>query len=340
MKKITLSSICILFLIFISGSTVFAEQEQLGTISGNPVFPKDLPLKEYMFLYKNSKRLYDLKKRYFENYAFKMLITRLSEKHDLDEDEYLRTHVFSSILPITNKEVEDYIKKNKQRYKKFANDIEALKKKIKQGLLEEREDQKIEALKEDLFKKEKVKFAAALIKKPKFNILVEEDDAKLGPEKAKIDMIAFLDLECSYCRKIFPNLMKVKEIYGDNLRLVIKHFPLDIHRNAFQLSLETQCAGKQDAFFNYADKIFEAGRERQCSDCREQFMDELELDSKAFQLCLEDNIHAKSIYNDVKYGKKLGITSVPTIFINGYPIIGNVSKEELEKMIKEQLMNL
>ncbi len=338
MKKLALISLMTLFLIFVSAFPLFAEKEEpLGTIKGEPVYTKDISLKEYMLLYEKSKSLYDLKKKYFEGYAFNELLTRLAEKDGLDTEEYLRTRIFSSIPPVTNKEVEDYIKKNRRQYKKFTYDMERLRRNIRRGLLEERKDQKQEDFMKGLFKKEKVRFNAAAIKKPKFNVSVEEDDAKLGPEKARIEIIAFLDLECPYCKRMFSTLMKVKDTFSNDLRLVFKHFPLPMHRNAFQLAREAECAGEQGFFIKYVTEIFGSGKKADCRDCREDFDEKLGMDTEAFHACLEDDTHSKSINDDVKCGKKLEITSVPVIFVNGYPIIGSVTQAKLENIIKEEL---
>ena len=147
MKEILV--LCLIILVF--ASPVFAEEAKLGTTGGVPVYAKDLPLKEHVFLYKKSKDLYDLKKRYFEQYTFKILLNRLAKEQGLDEAEYLRTRVFASIPSITNKEVDAYIQENLEKYKKFRHDMEGLRKTVRQGLLEERKDEKLEALKAELF---------------------------------------------------------------------------------------------------------------------------------------------------------------------------------------------
>ena len=330
---------CLMILVF--ASPVFAEEARLGTTGGVPVYAKDLPLKEYVFLYKKRKDLYDLQKRYFEQHTFKMLLNRLAQEQGLDEAEYLRTRVFASIPSITNKEVDAYIQENLDRYKKFTHDMEALRKTVRQGLLEERKDEKLEALKAELFEQEGVTFDVAPIKKPQFDISVEEDDARIGPKKADadpdVDIVAFLDLTCRYCATVFPTLLNIQNTYPENLRLVFKHFPLNTRGNALQLAHEAECAGQQGLFFEYVDKVYSSGKGGQCRSCLEEFENEHGIDSEAFEMCLEDNTLAETITNDVKYGRNLGITSVPTIFVNGFPIIGAVNQKELERVIKEEL---
>ena len=150
---------------------------------------------------------------------------------------------------------------------------------------------------------------------------------------AKINIVVFLDMECPFCQKMFLTLVDLKEAYGDDLRITYKHFPLASHRNAYRFAHEAECAGQQGLFFEYVQNAFTTENYSQCSPCRDQFLEKYDIDENAFSSCMEERKYLNVIHASLDYGRELGITSVPTIFLNGFPIVGNASEEQLISII-------
>ena len=325
----------ILMLIFLSYTISFAAAaNQLGSIDGKPVLFEDLPLKVHLSLYQKSKEVYELKKQYFEEHAFNKLLNQVAEQEGIDREEYLRTQVYAKIPPITNKEVEDYMKRNWDRYTSYKYDTDALKVRIRRGLLELRKKNKMEEFRRDLFKKHDVKLSEPVVEEIEFDVEVGESDHKLGPDTAQHRIVTFMDMECPFCEKLFPNLMELKNDYGDTLQLVYKHFPLESHRNAINLALEANCAGEQDLFFDYVKTVHANENYSNCKDCREAFFSKFKVNKEMFADCVENEKNIEPIIDSMKYGQKLGVNSVPTIFVNGFPLVGNVDKERIKAVIR------
>lgn len=332
MRKIT--KLMLIFILLFYSLSFTANANQLGSIDGKPVLFQDLPLKENVSLYQKSKEVYELKKQYFEAYAFNKLLNQVAAQEGIDRDEYLRTKIYAKIPPITNKEVEDYMNKNWDRYTSYKYDIEALKVRIRRGLLELRKKNKMAEFRRELFIKHDVKLGEPVVKEIEFDIEVGENDHKLGPDTAQHRIVTFMDMECPFCEKIFPNLMELINEYGDKIQLVYKHFPLESHRNAINLALEANCAGQQGLFFEYVKAVHAEENYSRCQDCKEAFFTKFKVNSDMFAGCMENEKNIETIIDSMKYGKKLGVNSVPTIFINGFPVVGNVSKERLQAVIK------
>ena len=53
-----------------------------------------------------------------------------------------------------------------------------------------------------------------------------------------------------------------------------------------------------------------------------------------FADCVENEKNIEPIIDSMKYGQKLGVNSVPTIFVNGFPLVGNVDKERIKAVIR------
>jgi protein-disulfide isomerase len=65
---------------------------------------------------------------------------------------------------------------------------------------------------------------------------------------------------------------------------------------------------------------------------------ELGLQQPAFEGCLSSNRYRKRIAKDVQDGLELGITSTPTFFINGRPLVGAQPLANFQALIDTTLL--
>lgn len=148
-----------------------------------------------------------------------------------------------------------------------------------------------------------------------------DDDPRVGPENAPITIVEFSDFQCPYCQKSVSVLQELRRVYGDKIRLVYRDFPGQNHPYALPAAEAAQCAGEQNKFWEYHDLLFN----RQTPDKPWNFpalAKELGLQSEAFSECVHSGRFREEITRDLRDGLKLGVTSTPTFFINGRPIIG------------------
>src|SRR4051794_37840362 len=52
------------------------------------------------------------------------------------------------------------------------------------------------------------------------------DDPSLGSRLARVTIVLFSDFQCPYCARVGPVVAKLRETYGDDLRVVWKDNPL------------------------------------------------------------------------------------------------------------------
>jgi protein-disulfide isomerase len=167
-------------------------------------------------------------------------------------------------------------------------------------------------------------------------------DVVQGPPDAKVTIVEYASMTCPHCaafhKETYPAL---KERYIDTgkVRFMLREFPLDPLATAgFMLA---RCDGDQkyypivDLLFSqqrvwaYADKPLDALR---------QMMRQAGFSQEKFDACLKD----QKLYDAVNAVKNRGmdtfkVDSTPTFFINGQRYPGNMSIDELEKIIKPML---
>ncbi|HBX68198.1 MAG TPA: hypothetical protein DEH25_02100 [Chloroflexi bacterium] len=165
-----------------------------------------------------------------------------------------------------------------------------------------------------------------------------DDDPILGPEQAAITIIEFSDYECPYCRKWHQEVWPLLQAeYGDQIRLVYRDFPLtSIHSNASPAAVAANCAGEQDKYWEFNDKLF-AMKLNLGKTTYQTYAEELGLDMPAFNECLDSGRYVDEVEADYQYAANLGIRSTPTFFVNGIPVVGAQPFDMFKSLIDQEL---
>lgn len=313
---------------------VWAEHDRvLGTVDGQVVRIEDMVLKDYLVWYKHAKAVYELEKELFKHYAYINILTRLAKEQNVTLDAYLQKNVYSSIPAVSPKEIEDFLRTHERALQDQDAESPQVQAQVKQQILDEKKKAKEREFKEKVLAEADLRFTVPPIKTPKIEIRLQDNETIYGSSNARIDIVAFIDLECPYCKNMYPKLTALQHSRPDDIRLIFKHFPLPIHAKAIPLAYEAHCADQQGAFLAYVELLHEMG---DCDSCREDIIERLGIDADAFRSCLSDPQTASKIAGDVNVGTQMGITNLPTILINGIPVIGDVSVDELEQIVREQ----
>lgn len=158
-----------------------------------------------------------------------------------------------------------------------------------------------------------------------------------GPADAPITIVEFSDYQCPFCRRWHEEVSQdLFEAYPGKIRLVYRNLPLtSIHPDAFSAAEAALCAGDQDAYWQYHDKLFSG--ELFGTGVYLQYARELKLNLTAFEACLKDRTHQAAIQADSDFATNLGVRSTPTFFVNGLAIVGAQPLEVFKQVIDQEL---
>ncbi|MCX5795416.1 MAG: thioredoxin domain-containing protein [Elusimicrobia bacterium] len=177
-----------------------------------------------------------------------------------------------------------------------------------------------------------------------------------GEAKAPIVIVEFSDLQCPACRFAVEPLKNLLSIYGQQARLVFKHYPLQQHLSAWPAAVAAECAGRQGRFWDLHDLLYDkqadwappAPKEAQTKapppGSPQDFIPyarSLGLDMTAFSACLKDPTVSTFIEADRKDGDDHWVLSTPTFFINGKRFSGARQLSEggvpwIDKLLKKK----
>jgi len=158
----------------------------------------------------------------------------------------------------------------------------------------------------------------------------------MGPATAAVTLIEFSDFECSFCAEVGPTLERVREVYGDKVRIVFKHLPLSIHAKAPAAHAAAEAAFRQGKFWEMHDKIFENQPEMSPEKYRE-YATELGLDIARFERDIQSGEVNSRIDADKKEAAALGARATPMFYINGRAVKGALPFESFKKAIDQEL---
>jgi protein-disulfide isomerase len=146
---------------------------------------------------------------------------------------------------------------------------------------------------------------------------VTERDHAIGPATAPITIVEYGDYECPSCLNAVPIITQVRQMLGDRLRFVFRHFPQSsIHPHASAAAEAAEAAGEQGKFWPMHNALFQ----------HQQDLGEIDFAHLALTLGLEiykfetgrtRERHHQRVQADYQSGLASGVNKTPTLFING-----------------------
>jgi protein-disulfide isomerase len=102
-----------------------------------------------------------------------------------------------------------------------------------------------------------------------------------------------------------------------------------------------ECANAQGRFWEYHDVLFanqsETGLVVYSDDALKNYAEVLDLDTAAFDQCLESGEHADDVQAETREGQSRGVASTPMFYINGELYPGLIPYDTLRQMIEAEL---
>jgi protein-disulfide isomerase len=172
---------------------------------------------------------------------------------------------------------------------------------------------------------------------------VDSSDHIRGNVNAQVTIVEYSDLECPFCKRFHETMKQALTEYGDKVRWVYKHFPLDqLHSKADKEAEAAECAGElggNNAFWAYVDRVFEITPSNNGLDLAllPTIAQGLGLDKGKFESCLASGKYAEFVEAQYQEGIRLGVNGTPGSFVNGQPVRGAVPLETLKQIIDSKL---
>lgn len=170
---------------------------------------------------------------------------------------------------------------------------------------------------------------------------VSDNRAIFGSEDAPVTIVEYSDFQCPYCAKGYDTVKQVMKEYGDKVKVVYKHLPLDFHPLAMPAAkyfeaIALQSESKAEKFH---DEIFE--NQKRLNQDKEKFLKDAAkkagADMKKLMKDLESDAVKEIIEQDMAEAKEFGFSGTPGFLINGVSLRGAYPFDEFKKIIDRHL---
>ncbi|MFP6640500.1 MAG: DsbA family protein [Myxococcota bacterium] len=171
--------------------------------------------------------------------------------------------------------------------------------------------------------------------KKAYKINIAGSPSRGGGDGAKVTVVEFSDFQCPFCGRVNETLDQVEEAYGEDVRIVFKHLPLRMHKQAPLAHAAAEAANKQGKFWERHDLIFE--NQRQLTEAKFiEYAGQIDIDVEQFKVDLKSPAVKKRVDADAAEASKLGVTGTPGFFVNGYFLSGARPFSDFKRAIDEQ----
>ncbi len=170
-----------------------------------------------------------------------------------------------------------------------------------------------------------------------------EDRSVMGPATAPVTIVEFADFECPFCARAFGTLeTMVHSTYKDKIRVIYKNYPLNSHPWAIRAAIGAECARLQnpEAFWDFARDYYSSQGSitvKNIDDHIHATAKRLNLDVPTLDACMAGKAAQARVEEDQKDGAAVGVSSTPTLFINGVRIVGLPEEKAFDWLVTRQL---
>jgi protein-disulfide isomerase len=158
----------------------------------------------------------------------------------------------------------------------------------------------------------------------------------LGPKDARVTLVEFSDFQCPYCAEAVVKLNAVLKAYPNQVKLIFKQFPLDIHSQAALAAAAALAAHRQGKFWPLHDAMF-ADRTHLSRKTILAMAGAIGLDTKRFEQDWDSAAIKQAVVREQAEGERAGVEATPTVFVDGQKYNGGLELDALRPVIEAEL---
>ncbi len=274
--------------------------------------------------------LYMARRATIEEIIANRLLDAEAKSRGIDRPTLVEREIAAKAPAPTEAEIAAWFQANQARVNGAT--LDQVRAPIKNMLIEQRMDVARAALVDAL----KAKTPVTISLEPPRVEVTDGGRAPKGNPKAAVEVIEFSDFQCPFCLRANPTVDQVLKTYGDKIKFVYRHYPLQNHPNARPAAEASACAEVQGKFWEYHDRLFANPTRLSDADLKAHAA-ALGLDTAKFNVCVDTHQQKAGVDADMADAEAVGVTGTPAFFINGRSIEGAQPFESFKRVIDEEL---
>lgn len=317
----------------LAASTAYeADANVLAVVNGRRITAAEVDERVGSQLYGLRQKLYQLRMSALKSMIDDLLIEEAARARGVSQEE-LRKELTSADGEVAQEQVDAVYTAQAGQFANIESD--AAKQQIRARLEKRARLGQLEKYLTDLRRQGVVEVFLQPPDAPRVNV-GSEGPAKGSPQ-APVVIVEFSDFECPACKKAGGVLRRLVAEYGDRVRVVYRHLPLSIHKQAFAAAQSSVCADRQGRFWEMHDLLFSAASGGLSDDALRGYAAQLGLDARAFDDCMASEESRAAVLKDQQDAHAAGIRSTPTFVVNGKLAQSGMSAAEFKALVDREL---
>jgi protein-disulfide isomerase len=167
--------------------------------------------------------------------------------------------------------------------------------------------------------------------------IIEPRDVFVGKKDAPVTLVEFGEYENEDCAKAHEIVKRLLEEFEGKVKFNFRHFPLTkIHQRSLKAGEAAVAAAQEGKFWEMHNILFDNRRNLGTTSLKLHSR-EAGINNKKFLDNLVNATYGWQVQGDIREGIEKGVTNVPAFFINGEPLNGKPTYENLSKGIEAAL---
>jgi len=161
-----------------------------------------------------------------------------------------------------------------------------------------------------------------------------------GASTAPVEVTEYADYQCPFCQTFATLQMPTIEerlIKTGRLRWRYRDFPLQQHSFARLAAHSAACADEQGKYWEQHDRIYQGQSEwaaaRNAAPLFRKYAQAAGLDMSRYDACMQSGKYAGRIQADLNSGVQLGVSSTPTLLVNGRLYRGRFDSDAITRLV-------
>lgn len=170
---------------------------------------------------------------------------------------------------------------------------------------------------------------------------IEEGRVIFGKKDAPVTIVEYSDFQCPFCSRGFQTVKQIEKEYGDKVRIIFKHLPLDFHPLAMPAARYFEAIALQDhaKAEKFHDMVFEnqGMLKEKGEDYFKEVTKKVGADLKKVEAAIKEGAIQKRIDTDMEEAKKFNMSGTPGFLINGVSLRGAYPFPAFKEIIDRHL---
>ena len=159
----------------------------------------------------------------------------------------------------------------------------------------------------------------------------------IGRASAPVTVVVFSDYECPFCRRFASAMHAIRAAHPNDVRFVVRDWPLASHRLAYPAVRAAECAAAQGRFDDYHYLLFAKQDSLGIIPFGELARRVGVPNESAFNSCIGSAKTLPQVERDIADARKVGGRGTPTILVNDLRLAETPDSARLEALIRSAL---